>query len=520
MKTKSILASVLAMASLLVISCKKDTHDDHTPAVPTYGTVAKDATVPDQTWAGTGVNIRVAVFTYTTGDNPAPVQVTTVIEGTAPRNAMHTLRVVIPRSAGDSLTLINPAVTTGFFPDMIQFEANRTYKVYVFITSPTVVTGTLTVKLGIGKSGGTNTVVLGQATTFVVANVTTGLNTATPATDLVSGNQDVETNRFDVTATGIESQLHKVFVKVADPTIVESAKIYEGTTLLGQATFSGNSATVSVQSVLPKDVTKTFAVVLNLKPVGNNQSGTNIKTSVSIQTRNANGDVKNNDTLRTGNDIYVFKAVPTVVVDQLTGTMTNGVRRDVFSVSITVPSQGSVALKQIGLPLVFADNGSNDTLLLTQVQTAFAGLDVTSMMRISKSNGDTTSIFTEAESLMYITATASPGELIVPAGTTRKLVISLIRQGFDPSEGDGFSIKLGEDVTQSSYRFLNAGTAGFHAKLYSSATPANAGATPFHFIWSDMSSSNHSGSPGLGGGDWTQGFLLYQSQPAQVWLRR
>ncbi len=524
MKKNLILIAIFAIG---FIACNKDKIQSNQPLPVIQGTLLKDNSMPDQTVESPVMNLRVFAYQFIGGDRDTILRVYLNVGSTIPVNQITNARIVIKRSINDSIILTSATIAqSGSWSDTIRFRRKEVTSIVGYLTfSGSIVGKVFTPQLTLKNTdypGPDIPYVTGQTTTFMVGQVTTSVSATTPAIARVAGDQKIETLQFNATAIATASDVTNAIVSVPNANIVSSAEVFDGTTSLGTATFVGNSANIALLSPIVANGTKTYSVKLQLKPinVGSGLSGTSIKTSVSVRYRTVAGVLKSNDTLRIGNDITVYRAVPTFLLERLTGTMVNGVRRDVWSLLITAPVQGDIAIKQLGLPLVLADNGSNDTLKLNAPMLSFGGIDVTSMTRISKPNGDTISSIGEDIPFIYLTPTASPGEYVIPAGTSKRLVLSVIREGFDPGELDGFSIGLAGDASGTTYRYLNAGSSGFHSKLYLNAAPPNSAAQPFNIIWSDKSSAGHTPAPGLSSNDWFNGYLLYEAQAPQVWTRK
>lgn len=505
-------------------ACKKDAPTPIPPIDdPIPGTLSRSAALQNQTIETPASSVLVGQFVYHGGSADTVLQVhLRVASAGIPFSKMNNLRVVIRYEAGDSALLTSSTVLPeGNWADLVFFPKNKRVDISVYLSFPVEIAGgSIVPALALRDyyySGPHMAYVAGQETVFSTTKLTTKLSAATPPTARLSG-ETVETLAIEALSNA-PATITTVGVKILEPAAVQRAEVYEGATLLGMADVSGVTTEVPISVPVEAGVLRTFTVKLRLQQITGALSGTNVRTAAFVGYTSTSGIVRTNDTLRTGSDIIVHKAVPQIAVQQIAGQLVNGAPTEVFRIALTAPQWGSVALKQLALPLVWADNQSNDTLRLKAPLVSFGGSDVTALCRISKNGGDTVSVFTEGMTVIYLTATQSPGELVIPAGETKYLTLTVTPEGFDAAEADGFSLALASDAVSTSYRYLNAGSGGFTAKLFSSSAPPSNAAQLFNCIWSDLSAQSHSAVPGISSADWWNGYLLYSDQPTQIFVR-
>ncbi len=514
---KRILFLVLVAGSFA--SCKKDKHDTPSTTVITPGTLVKDGSVADQMAESPVTNLRVATYKYAGGTNDTMLYVSLHVGTTIPVSQMNSVRVVIKRTPTDSIVLTGTNVLQeGTWQTAVLFRKNEIATITVDLSFPVqLVNKEFTPRLALRSLTATPAYVLGQKTTFAVTKVTTNVHAGTPEGNKVSGNQQVETLIVDVTAVGGVATLATFFVKVQDPTVVQSVEILDNGTPIGTGSFTGNTAGVPVISVVPANTPKTYSVRLNLKPVLLNQSGTNVKTSVWVQYQTASGAIRTNDTLRTGNDFFVYKAVPKITREVVNRILTNRTRMTVVSFFVTAPSQGDIAIRQFGGPLSLKDLSVDSVLQLTQPIFTIDNVNMNAAARIMKENGDTVSVFPETATHFYVAANNAPGEYVVLAGTTRKFSFSLVPEGFNTAEFDAFIADIGADGS-TMFEYLNLGTIGQHIKMYTSGGQ-DAAAIPFDIVWHDRNVTNYNTSPIFSSKGWNNGNKVIASQPPQVFSR-
>ena len=516
---------LIGLVSLgLFAACKKDAPSPTPPPDdPVPGTLSRSSALQNQTIETPASAVRVGQFVYHGGSKDTMLQMhLRMASNIVPLSQLRYLRVVVRYEGGDSAVLTSTNVLAeGNWEDLVFFPKNKRADISVYVSFPSeIAAGRIIPSLALRDyyyAGPHMQYVEGQETAFASTKISTKLSPDAPPAARVSGTH-IETLLFEALSNA-PATIATVGVKVLEPAAVQRVEIYEGQTLLGSADVTGVTTEVPVSVPVETGVSRTFRVELHTEPITSALSGANIRTAVFIRYQSVSGIAHSNDTLRIGSDIIVHKAVPQITVVSTSGTITNGSPLTALRIAITAPDDGPVGIKQLVLPLAWADNHSDDTLLLKHPTLTFGGSNVTSSFRISRNDGDTTSTFAEGATLISLTATQSPGEIVIPAGTTKELVLTLTPEGFDASEADGFSLTLAQDVQSTSYRYLNSGGGGFPVGLYSNSVPPTGAAQRFSCIWTDFSSASHSAIPGISSNDWWNGWLLYSDQPPQVFSR-
>ena len=284
------------------------------------------------------------------------------------------------------------------------------------------------------------------------------------------------------------------------------------------ATFTG------LNWVVPTNTTKGRTVKLVLNTIGTG-AGTSQQNAVvqldRVRYQDSAGSVTTYTTDVTANELYVYKSIPTIVcgtgvtcVAGGDGTLTNGQEKKVYEFTVNANASGPISIKQFKLAAALTDVvGTNNTLQMDSWKLYENGVDVTSSVTIRADGGasiESTSGFAEA-STTVIVGWDSALESTIAAGTSKTYALYATPDGFlNPSDNDAFSIYFAGDASHNgSSTFLNAGNSDDIVALFTSATPAESGATAANFIWSDNSSNAHSASIGASSSaDWANGYKV------------
>ncbi len=212
-------------------------------------------------------------------------------------------------------------------------------------------------------------------------------------------------------------------------------------------------------------------------------------------------------------------ATPSFNAESLPGVITDSTQTETYKHSATSPLNGATGYKQFAYGIVFGDSGSNDTLSLINLKFFENGVDVTNKVKFSNAAGAAITMLTESDTKLFVTYTAGIGESIVLAGATTEYVLEAMHAGFHhPNDGDGFNIQLLSDQNpvQQNFLYVNPGTTGVQAKLYSSVAP-NGSAVVSNRIWTDFSAGTvHSGLFTLSSNDWKNSYG-FPALPVQNW---
>jgi hypothetical protein len=381
--------------------------------------------------------------------------------------------------------------------------------------------------------------VIGQTIT-IAAGSFTEFNDDHPVDAIVAANQEVTAAKYRFSAANESYTITELKTSVGSATaagLVSSVYLYDGSTLVGTTIFDEDTNTsgtfTGLSIAVASNATKTLTLKYQLTEVGvgggtsqtdviNTLESVKISDSNGTETTEADTNATDssgtaswtNDTIL-GNNLIVFKSIPTVTHTDLTNsTLVNGQATDLYKFTVTADSNGAIAVKQFNLTASWSDGGTTDTLELESLKLYKNGSDISTSVAIMDASGnsveDTTGLL-EANSDLTVTWAT---EDTVAAGETVTYTVRGTPQGFrqtgSDTSGDSVSLYLAQDSASNGANvFINIGTSSETAimKLYSTAT-ANASAANYELIWSDNSASAHSSSTTASTGDWHNGYLV------------
>jgi len=398
----------------------------------------------------------------------------------------------------------------------------------------------------------------GHTVTWGSGSFTSTLDGSSGTNKIVAGNQETEVAKFRFTATSETYTIKELRVSVASTTVataVASVRAYDGTTLLGSAPIGSYSTTAALITGLSTTVTsnsyKTLTIKLVLNDVGTGlgTSGVNAVTTLANTLIADSQGVQSNNTptVGAGNEVYVFKTVPTVTLGTLTSaSVSNGQAQDLYKFTVSASSSGSLAIKQFTLPVTWSDGATGDTLTVGSWKLMKDGTDISSNSSTATvqtqggTNIESGSSLAESDTAVIVTFGT---EDVVTAGGSVTYTLRGTPAGFrvtgttDSVNTDYVSFYLSGDAAQNSTsNFLNDGTSATSVvKLFTSAAAGSASAlcplisigncpgsgTTARLIWSDNNSSSHVTTTGTtSSGDWFNGYnVLSLDLSSYAWGR-
>ncbi len=362
------------------------------------------------------------------------------------------------------------------------------------------------------------------------STVQTSVDVSTPVSATITGSQEIELLRTKIKSTGGTSIIDEQAFLVSDvdaSAVVSSIKVYDGATLVGTGSVSGQSAVVSMNVNVPDNTTKTFTVKAILGTITVNASSSNLKLTLdNVSYRDPSGTIKNNDTNRVGNSFVLLKAKQTITSIPLPGNLQNGVLKDGNKISI-LSEGGNTATKQLTYKITLTDNGTHlDTLSYKNLYLKVNGVTMTNV-RFTNSSGQVIDSIGPGDAFVRVTFVTGDHEYVNPVGVAVEYVLGGRFTGFNhqSTDGDVGSIELVTTDTplpSSAYKYVNSGVSpnNLSAKMWTSAT-ASGGAVLRNYIWSDISAPGHSFAFGSGTGDAKDASVgvLFNTTP-EVWLRQ
>ena len=385
----------------------------------------------------------------------------------------------------------------------------------------------------------------GQTITATTGTFVAALDGATPLNRIVAGNQEVEAAKFKWTATNETYTIKEVQIAISSATVasaINEVRLYDGTTLLGSAPVAQETNTAALITGLNVGVTanqtKTLSVRYMLNPIGSN-AGTSQVNAVAtldlVKYQDSQGVETSDDTPGAsdtepaGNEMYVYKSVPTVERVSLTpATLVNGAALDIYKFIVRASAGGDLALKQFILTAAWSDGGTADTLELESVKLFEDGTDVTASVVIQDEDGnsvESTSGLLEGDEDLTI-SWATGYESVIPAGGYKTYTVRATPQGFRmtgaDTSGDSVSLYLAGDTAHNSTKLYLNGTATAATLwgLHTAAAVTGSG-TLYEFIWSDMNLISHATTENAtSSADWANGYkVMNLDLEGQTWTK-
>lgn len=409
-------------------------------------------------------------------------------------------------------------------------------------------TGISSITVSYTTTGGSSTSttaseVTGQTITFGTGTFTSALDGSSPLNRVVAGNQEVVGAAYLFTAANESYTIKELQVKVSSSTIasaITSVQFYDGATPVGSsAPFAQSSNTAALVTGLnisvPANTTKIITAKLMLNTIGTGAGTSQVNAALTLDSfkyADSQGAETTDTTDRAGNEMYVFKSIPTVTGVDLVNTsaLVNGSAQDLYKFTVSAGSQGAVALKQFYLTTTWGDGGTADTLEVESLKLFEDGVDVTSNVVIQDEDGnsvESTSGMLESDDSVTVSWSAGL-ESVIPAGGTKTYTVRGTPQGFRmtgaDTVGDTVSFALLADTAAnaaSSKYFLNGtATATTIWGLHTSAAATGSG-TLYQFIWSDKNSNVHVPSENASStGDWANGYkILNLDLSGETWAK-
>jgi hypothetical protein len=390
----------------------------------------------------------------------------------------------------------NATVEVGVFADLsASAVAANTHQINV--NSATAVGLTSGASITVSTSGTGQTMTAAGAGTFTVA-----LDSSSPSTSLVAGGTTgVTVGVLKLRATNEDIDLQQMLFQLTSGTASalqgNAVKVFNGSTQVGQATFSGTAGTAyfSPNIRLPKDTDLKLTLKADLSSIGTNQAGTpgvlvkvdydgSTLTStkgVGVSSGSSISSSSASDTAVSG--VLPFKSIPTVARIALpaSNNLVNGTT-DLFRFSVKADAAGDVTLYKIAVK----------STATTATLTAATGKVVA-----YTDSGFSTAVsgFTNGELITGATITSgSDADLVftspitIPAGST-------------------YYFKVLNDVAGV------VATASVSTKLLGDSAPAFVGVTTAALVDADANddfiwSGNTSGTSVAGSSDWYNGYSI------------
>jgi len=516
----------------------KDTTDDYIgsqnldpitgPISPIGGlTLNKYTVFPNQTYAATGQNLKLAHFNLT-ADITEAVNISTIRVDLATITYSNVTSLYVQYGATPTST---KATTTASNSWSINYNlaAGQTIEMIVYGTVASGYTNGTASRMDMLVSGTTagsaasvstnsGSVLAGQNILFTVGSITSAIDPATPATQAVAGNQTITAAKFKWTAANDDFTIKEVKVKLAANAdkVVQKAILKDGTTSLGEATYNStnNFYFTGLNVSVPRNTVKTLTVDLVLSPPSAETDVLSQQKNVAVtldwfKYSDSSGVQTNDLNDRVAKDIYVFKSIPTFtkvdVGDQSTN-LGNGSTTTLYKFSVGASSQGEVDLKQLKFTITPTNSSGGTANTLSNFQFFRGSTDRTAYVTIQTTAGgslESATTITDGANTVVVTFDT---EESIGAGVTNTYYLKATPAGFTTLSGakDTVSTKLNGDTpisSDTSLFYVYQTSSGTVQRL---ATDNSAGGeTAENIIWSDKSAElSHSYTSGASSADW------------------
>ncbi len=354
------------------------------------------------------------------------------------------------------------------------------------------------------------------ATTYtIVVPAASGLLTAetdgtSPVNMAVAGGQQVTAAKFKLTATGDSFTVTQAVFTVAPSaaSVIISVTLWDGSIKLETQPFDpahGNFSFTGLSVPVAANSTKVLVVSLDLvTPYTDGNivtTGVNAKvTMTSLTALNSVGISGTQTVNASGNNVYVYKSLPTFTVSSLPAgqglNLSSGATTSLYKFNVTADAKGLVSLKQIQFGYVITITGGNHSPSLDNFKLFRGTTDITSTVRFQMLSGRVVVTFTAEEA--------------IPPGQSYDYTLKATPHGF--ATGDSVFTMLPGD--SSPFAGISSSTGGYLAGASIDAILALAtqsgqtSGTVANVIWSDNSANIHNDTVGASSSDWFNGYLV------------
>ncbi len=380
------------------------------------------------------------------------------------------------------------------------------------------------------SSTSSNTNTGGQTITFGAGELIVELDGTSPSNRIVAGNQTVTAARYLFSGTNEAYTIKEFSVSVGSAAIassVQKAMLYVNGAKVGNDAFmvqsSGTRALFTGLNIaIPANGNVTVEVRFALNTIGTGAGTSQVNAATTLVAASTKvADSQGVESLLssgfsvsniTGNEMYVFKTIPTVskLATGESSTSPSGTKQ-VYRWSVAADAAGDVSVKQFRINMTWTDAGSASTLTLGNFNLYEDGVEITDKVTITEQDGDNLEAANavEADSALWIFWDATE-ESTIAAGGSRTYTLEGTFGGFTES-GDAITLQLvGDSARQTAaHTYLNESAAGDELTLHDSAAAAAAGGEAASFIWSDRSANPHKNNiNATSSDDWTNGYKV------------
>lgn len=411
-----------------------------------------------------------------------------------------------------------------------------------------------------GSSCSSVATLAGQALTYTSGSVQED-SSGTPLAGVVTGGTTVVAAKYNITATYDNFTVSEIAVSVPSGSdkVIQSAMLFDDATGLQignsksslDTTYTSDYYFTGLGLSVPRGTTKKvdvkFLLVTPDSTLGTDQL--DIKASFDkIKYINGAGVQSSITSVTTanGNDIYVFKSLPTIALVPVTSSdqssqgvnLASGSETTLYKWTIAAPTTGEIDVKQMKFDVTITAGSGNSNEKLSNFKLMRNGSQVTTVNIVRDADGvDLTNTMTLTKGTATVDVIFTTDEAI-PAGQTYSYEMHATPANFvtvSTSGHDSASVKLdGNDTISATKLYDYAANATAPATtsntgmIHSLSTASTGGAGSVtvgntvgnNFIWSDHSASSGHSSATSGttsgltsSADWANSFGTYLNLP-------
>lgn len=365
---------------------------------------------------------------------------------------------------------VSTTTATSTYSGNYNLVKNSTVAVEVFadIPSVSVPNGSDSFIVGLDASGissqssaSVSAYAVGQTISVGTASLVLAQDPSTPVASIVAGNQTKTAAVFKFTSANDQYTVSEMIISLTDATNVSSIVLKDGTntwTLPGSASSTFSNISIPVPANSTKLVT--VDLVLAATGFGAGTSGANAKVTVHSykSAPSSTGSIsQTTNQVVSGNNMYVYKAIPTVTNVTLPTTVLAAGTNTLYKFSVSSGGTGTIGWTKLGFTVA---TSTNVTVTGFQVWDA-----------------DTNTQITGAASTTY-----TSGGAVVEFNTSSEQQIS-------GAKNYVLKATVGGTLASGAYVSTNMTNPSSYATPVAAATATN---TPATFVWSDVSAQSHS----------------------------
>ncbi len=338
------------------------------------------------------------------------------------------------------------------------------------VTPRIAVTGT-----AVNSSASVMAAASGQQISVGTASITAAQDPSTPVAAITAGNQTKTAAAFKFTTANDQYTISELVISLAGNSTVQNIVLKDGATTIATMPGAASSTFSNLNIVVPANSTKVLTVDLQLGTVGQGAgtSGENVKVTLHSYKNapSSTGAISSTNSYVSGNNMYVYKAIPTITnVTLPTTALTAGAGATLYKFSISSGGTGTIGWTKLGFTIA---TSTNVTVSSFQVWDADANTQIT---------GTASTTYTASGAVVEFNTLAEQ----------------------QISGAKNYVLKATVGGTLASGAYVSTNMANPSTTFTSPAAATTATATTASFVWSDTSAQSHS----LTTTDWSNDYLV------------